>query len=293
MDPAESLARILGVTPSRVELLSLLEGGYGNHSYRLRCGDDEFVLRVPARPGDLPGVDREAEQLALSAVGAHGLGPEVVFSDPGSGMLVTKFLPGRRWTHADFSNIESLAGLGQTLAALHSIDPPPQMRRLDLAAHVAALEARVQRVPERVQRGARKMLDRFDARPTRLCHNDVHAGNVIEDGDIRLLDWEYAAVGDPLFDLAGPICCERIDATDRAGLLSGYRTDGGSVDLVRLAAATWLYDYVMCLWELATATSNPTIEPPVAAMRQPLSSRIDELERGLDSLNKPLIDLHF
>jgi thiamine kinase-like enzyme len=37
-----------------------------------------------------------------------------------------------------------------------------------------------------------------------LCHNDLLAANLIDDGDrVWLVDWEYAGMGHPLFDLAG------------------------------------------------------------------------------------------
>jgi len=293
MDPVESLARVLGVPTSAVERLAILEGGYANHSYRLRCGEEEYVLRLPASSEELPGADREAERLALLAVQPHGLSPELVFSDPGSGLLVTRYLSGRRWTHADFGNEDALRRLGQRLVELHAIEPPTSLRRLDLGRHITELEKRAQRLPDALRQGARAMLDRFAPRATTLCHNDIHAGNVIEHDGIRLLDWEYAAVGDPMFDLAGPICCERIDARAQAYLIGGYREGGGRADLMRLAAAVWLYDYVMCLWELATVPASDSIEPPVAAMRQPVSSRIAELEGVLHSLDKPMIERHF
>ena len=36
----------------------------------------------------------------------------------------------------------------------------------------------------------------------RLCHNDLLNANFIDDGQIRILDWEYAGMGNPVFDLA-------------------------------------------------------------------------------------------
>ena len=35
-----------------------------------------------------------------------------------------------------------------------------------------------------------------------LCHNDVHHLNIVDGASLRLIDWEYAGVGEPLFDLA-------------------------------------------------------------------------------------------
>jgi thiamine kinase-like enzyme len=42
------------------------------------------------------------------------------------------------------------------------------------------------------------------AQPKRLCHNDLlNANFLIDDNDkLYVLDWEYAGMGDPFFDLA-------------------------------------------------------------------------------------------
>jgi thiamine kinase-like enzyme len=39
-------------------------------------------------------------------------------------------------------------------------------------------------------------------RPIAFCHNDLLNENFLFDDHIRILDWEYAAMGDPFFDLA-------------------------------------------------------------------------------------------
>jgi thiamine kinase-like enzyme len=39
----------------------------------------------------------------------------------------------------------------------------------------------------------------FTPRP---CHNDLLNENFLDDGTIHILDWEYAGMGDPAFDLA-------------------------------------------------------------------------------------------
>jgi thiamine kinase-like enzyme len=36
-----------------------------------------------------------------------------------------------------------------------------------------------------------------------LCHNDPYHLNFLDDGDLWLIDWEYAGMGDPMYDLAG------------------------------------------------------------------------------------------
>ena len=42
-----------------------------------------------------------------------------------------------------------------------------------------------------------------DRSPERPCHNDLLNANFIDDGRrIRIVDWEYAGMGDVFFDLA-------------------------------------------------------------------------------------------
>ena len=48
---------------------------------------------------------------------------------------------------------------------------------------------------------AQALLDRA-AQPRRLVHGDATAGNVLDDGRLWLIDWEYAQLADPVFDLA-------------------------------------------------------------------------------------------
>lgn len=35
-----------------------------------------------------------------------------------------------------------------------------------------------------------------------LCHNDPFPNNFLDDGNVRLIDWEYAGMGDIMFDLS-------------------------------------------------------------------------------------------
>ena len=289
-DPVEVLASALGVAPHLIECIGRVDRGYGNRSYRLRYADDEYVVRFGAAPEHLPGVDRQAEHAALVAAAARSLAPEPIVCDPASGLLITRYLAGRTWTAADFTDRHQLVRLGRTFAALHAIPPPAGMRRLDLAVHVAALEARTTPVSARLGAAAGTLIARLGGSAPVLCHNDVHAGNVIDDGCLRLIDWEYAAIGDPRFDLAGPISYHRLGSDACEALLEGYGGDTRVIEPERLGCAIWLFEYVACLWELALPERfEAAAEPPVAVMQQPVRQRLRQLERLLDEPTKPLI----
>ena len=62
-----------------------------------------------------------------------------------------------------------------------------------------------------------------DASP---CHNDLLAGNIIctqSDGRLMLVDWEYAGMGHPYFDLANLSVNNGFDERTDERLLSAYQ----------------------------------------------------------------------
>jgi thiamine kinase len=81
-----------------------------------------------------------------------------------------------------------------------------------------------------------------------LCHNDVHHLNVTDDGNLRLIDWEYAGVGQRLFDLASVCVYHNYDKLQREQLLSAYTSLTELTTWHRLELACWLFDYVRDLW---------------------------------------------
>ena len=55
------------------------------------------------------------------------------------------------------------------------------------------------------------------------CHNDLLAANFLRSGDgIRIVDWEYAGMGDRYFDLGNFAVNNDLDEDAGAGLLDAY-----------------------------------------------------------------------
>jgi thiamine kinase-like enzyme len=83
-----------------------------------------------------------------------------------------------------------------------------------------------------------------------LCHSDLHTLNLIDRGDsLMLLDWEYAHVADPLWDLAGWSANNDLEGECQLDLLANYagRPPTGDESL-RMRLLGWLYDYVCLMW---------------------------------------------
>jgi aminoglycoside phosphotransferase (APT) family kinase protein len=206
----EALAQVPGAGTGAQVDVQRLPGGTANATYRVKTREGAFVVRLH-EPYVLDlGVDRRREAVLHAAAASAGLASRILAADPQGRYLVTQFLDGAPWQAVDFDNETRLWALAQTLRALHAL-PAPQVPPLDLGRllerHVAQLAAQdaaaVQDLLPQVAR-ARDILTRQAAavRPACIVHGDLTHDNVIGVGPPRLIDWEYAAVADPLADLA-------------------------------------------------------------------------------------------
>jgi thiamine kinase-like enzyme len=78
------------------------------------------------------------------------------------------------------------------------------------------------------------------------CHDDLLTANWLREGDrLRIVDWEYAGMGDPAFDLGNFAGHHDLDAAGEVALLTAYLGVAPSdpqlavVRLMRLMAAFW------------------------------------------------------
>ncbi len=228
-----------------------------NRVIHLRIGPDDCALRVPQLSDAQLQVDRHSERAAIAAATKAGLAPEMLACDPRSGILITRWIDEPVWTAAQAratTNIGHIAGL---LRQLHRLPIPAGVRTLDLGelirgywnqitARQPALAADL--APRHTS--ALQLLRTRAVPDARFCHNDLHAGNIIGPGPAtRLLDWEYAGVGAPLFDLASYAQSNDLTAPQRHALLEQYGAPNATADF---ALECRLFDWICILWLAAS-----------------------------------------
>jgi aminoglycoside phosphotransferase (APT) family kinase protein len=206
----EALAQVPGAASGELLEVQVLTGGTANATYCVKTGQGAFVVRLHEPYSLELGVDRGREAVLQATAAAAGLASPVLAADPQGRYLVTGFIEGAPWRAADLDDPIRLWSLARTLKALHALPAPP-VPPLDLALllerHVAQIAAQdagaAQDLLPRVAR-AREILIRLgqSGRPACIIHGDLTHSNVIGEGQPRLVDWEYAAVSDPLTDLA-------------------------------------------------------------------------------------------
>jgi thiamine kinase-like enzyme len=165
---------------------------------------------MPA-PGDDPVVDRATELANARVAAAAGLAPPVIYADPDRHLLVTRYVEGPTMSRSALARGDGVERVGQLLARLHRLDACRFRGRFAVATVLDRYRDRLVGDGLRLDvddatllRRARRlcrMLDRSAV--VAPCHNDPWPANIVDAGDrLVLVDWEYSAVGDPLWDLA-------------------------------------------------------------------------------------------
>jgi thiamine kinase-like enzyme len=203
-----------------------LTGGITNRNFRVRLGDREYVLRMHGANTALLGIDRESERLAGEAAARLGIAPEVAAAPDGG--LLTAFVACRSPAPGE---VAARAGeLARALRRFHDsgVRLPSTFWVPDLLARYAALlrERGVTPAPELDQAAAtaRRIERALPLDHPRPCHDDLLAGNIIcaAAGELMLVDWEYAGMGHPYFDLGNLSVNNELDEAADERLLAAY-----------------------------------------------------------------------
>jgi thiamine kinase-like enzyme len=80
------------------------------------------------------------------------------------------------------------------------------------------------------------------------CHNDLLNANFLDDGAIRIVDWEYAGMGDRFFDLANFSVNHEFSVEDDGRLLAAYFGEERAADLASLRLMRFMSDFREAMW---------------------------------------------
>lgn len=247
-----------------------LGGGLTNRNYRVEVGGETFVLRVSGAGVEGLLIDRPREMAAVRAAAAAGVAPEVVDHLPDYSVVLTRFAHGRPVTADEARRPDALAWVARALRAYHDHPVPAGLGPFcpyHTARHYYRL-AVAKGVPVPPELGpAVELADRLEAAAgpavdPRLCHNDLLLGNFIAVGDgVRVLDWEYAGLGDPMFDLGNFAAHAQLDEAGERALLLAYRGEVTDADLRRLLLMRLASDLREATWGFLQAGVS-TLHPP-------------------------------
>jgi len=242
------------IWPGREARVTVLGGGITNHNLKVELDGETVVLRIAGQDTVLLGIDRRVEYEASLAAAAVGVGPEVVAYLEPEGYLVTRFIEGEIVPAETMRDPATIRRVVAALRPVHSGPPLPgrfdsfqvveDYRSTAFARGVAVPAAYVE-----ARQVARTIERTRGAVPERPCHNDLLNANFIDDGRrIRIVDWEYAGMGDRFFDLANFSINHEFGPEEDDHLLEAYFGDVRPDHADSLRLMRFMSDFREAMW---------------------------------------------
>ncbi len=264
--PADTVERLEAQLGAAEGEPTVLGGGITNHNFRARFGGREVVVRLPGNDTELLGSDRSGERQANSLAAAAGVAPEVVAHLADPVVLVTAFVEGPTMEPAELREPRALAEVAKALRRVHDcgeIEARFDAFRL-VEDYAAATHARGGEVPAAYE-VAHAAAARIESAPALvggapvLCHDDLLPANFIDTPEgIRIVDWEYAGMGNRWFDFGNFAVNNELGPAEEEEFLNAYwDAPPIAADLAALRLMRLMSDFREAMWGVVqTAISD-------------------------------------
>jgi thiamine kinase-like enzyme len=276
LEPAEKAAifeilarmpQFAGTSLDRPEIERI--GGLTNRNYKITVGHEGYVLRLAgAGTGDY--IDRQAEERNARIAAAAGVNAEVLFFDAGDGRMLCRYVDGITMSAESFRDLGRVERAARAFRRMHDCTEP-FASRFDVFAkidkYLALLRGQRARIPagyDELQQTAEGARQALAERPAALapCHNDPLAENFLDTGErMVIVDWEYAGMNDPMWDLGDLSVEAAFGPAQDAALLGAYFGGKPPAEAAgRVVLHKGLCDLVWTLWGLIQVMNDNPVE---------------------------------
>lgn len=233
------------------------EKGLTNHNYYAQTADQKFIVRVP-RTDNEQVVNRTHETAALNVIKELDLDVPNLYYDEASGIKITRFIPDCQ-EYEECLSENKIEQVGSLLRSFHQADLKtpysfdPYERYLQYRSHVNDQIYDLSSYEHVMMDIANRNTHHV------LCHNDLVSGNLLFSKErLYLIDYEYAAMNDPLFDVISFLSENQIfDKHLRKRFYQAYF--GKQPDeRLRIQLQEWeiFEDVLWCTWAMMMAESR-------------------------------------
>lgn len=207
----EIVSDCMNVDIKKVKEISPI-GGLTNKNYKVLVDGELFVLRVPGN-GTEEMISRSDEIRNAAYANEVGVDAELIYFNEKTGVKISRFIKEAETLTADAAKKQhNMTKVCNILRKLHNYDKVMD-NDFDIYGKIEKYEVLAkeangkffddyEEVKAKVY-SLKSIMKELDAKLT-PCHNDTLADNFIKSGEDKmyLIDWEYAGMNDPMWDLA-------------------------------------------------------------------------------------------
>ena len=249
----DAQAAVERLWPGRPATVTPLSGGITNHNFRIDVDGRSYVLRMGGAKTDLLGIDRGVEKAAAERAAEVGVGPPVERYVAEESWLVTKFIEGRQISVEEMRQPETIRRVAGALRRFHNAGHIPGRFDSHEVVEVYRVEAERSGVTippayPAAHETSERIRESRGHQQSVPCHNDLLNANFLDDGELRIVDWEYAGMGDRFFDLANFSVNHGFGEEEDRILLVAYFGSAGDAHLRDLTQMKFMSDFREAMW---------------------------------------------
>ena len=201
------ICRLMDISPDEIRQLQLIKRGMTNTSFRFVYRNDPCIIRIPT--GSSIRIDRKREAV-YAALAGEDIADEVICFDPETGIKISRFLEDSH--PCDPQNREDINRCMQMLQRFHQ-KGIQTTHAFDLFGEISYYESLWGGAPSlypdysETRQQIFSLGNYIESQEKQLCltHLDAVPENFLMKDrakDVRLIDWEHAAMADPHLDIA-------------------------------------------------------------------------------------------
>ena len=207
-DAIEIISDALQVNKNEIVDINILKKGMTNRSFLFSCHNQRYIMRIPGEGTDLL-IKRDEEAAVYDVIKDKAICDDIVYINPLNGYKITRYLESSRVCDTDSE--EDLIMCMKKLRDFHALNLKVDyefdiFKKIDFYESLWNGASSVYRDYTSTKAKIFELKNYIDDCKSEMCltHIDAVPDNFLftTEGDIRLIDWEYAGMQDPHVDIA-------------------------------------------------------------------------------------------
>ncbi|WP_042462088.1 winged helix-turn-helix transcriptional regulator [Neobacillus dielmonensis] len=256
----QTIANALKIKVNQVTAISPL-GGLTNRNYKVTINEKDYAVRFPGK-GTESYLNRQAEKIHSFIVSNLGVHPKIVYFDEQTGLKLAEYIPNAETLNSKTGKRQdNLSLVARIFQKVHH-SGEKFVDRFDVFEKITEYETILHefngKLPDDyddVKRQVLELKSEYQSLPFELapCHIDPLAENFVKSGEDQmfLIDWEYAGMNDPLWDIAAySIEAELSSSEEKLFLLNYFNGEMTDEEAKRLWMNKIFLDFLWTIWAL-------------------------------------------
>jgi thiamine kinase-like enzyme len=252
----EQLKKIISNIPHEIKIICPLKKGLISEIYLCNFNNIKSVIRLDLEIPDWIKIQRDSEIRILDLNNNDKSEKNILYHDLEKGIIIRRFIEGKKLILSKINSDQQLELLGKAVKEIHKTNyKKDAVNNFSNAInrYKKILKYKIQKDPI-LEIGFEMYEDlNHESYPKVFSHNDLTQENIILDHEYVFIDWEYAGLNNPLFDIASIISSYSLNEQQIDSLCCGYG-EKSEVDMEILrkwVKFTYFCDYIwrICLIE--------------------------------------------